>query len=290
MAVAAAASREWPGAASPLATDLLRPGRLVVLGVFPTAVYLGGDEYHEVLPLLASDALVLPTGLRLGVPSTEVDWRLLPGDQMVSTGREVRWPGRQVRVVRPWRPARVPAPAEPLPDEVVARLVPPLTAAAVAPHLLDRARTAVERSLAGDPADAVRTLVGLGPGLTPSGDDALSGAILTLRATGHQLPARRLAAAVRDLWHRTTSISASLLDAAGRGYATPAVTDLFRAVAAGDPAAVATSLPAVLAVGHSSGADLVAGAAGAVLALASGTTAHEPRRAASGDTDRKVDQ
>lgn len=290
MTVAAAASRVWPGAASPLAGDLLRPGRLVVLGVFPTAVYLGGDEHHGVLPLLTSDALVLPTGLRLGVPSGEVSWRLLPGDQVISTGREVHWPGRSVPVVRRWRPVPVPAPGRPLPAGILTGLVPPLTAAAAAPHLVDRARTAVEQGLTGDPADAVRTLLGLGPGLTPSGDDALSGAILTLRVTGRDAAAERLYDAVRRAWHRTTSISASLLDAAGRGHATPAVTDLLRAVAAGDPARVAGALPAAVAVGHSSGADLVAGVAGAVLALAPDATAHQPRRGASGDTDRKVDQ
>lgn len=290
MTVAATASSAWPAAASPLAADLLRPGRLVVLGVFPTAVYLGGEEHHEVLPLLASDALVLPTGLRLGLRSTELDWGLLPGDQVVSTGTEVHWPGRSVPVVRQWRPALVPAREEPLPSQALAGLVPPLTAAASAPHLVDRARTAAEQTLRGDPADAVRTLVGLGPGLTPSGDDALSGALLTLRATGHDQAGRRLAGAMRRTWHRTTSISASLLDAAARGYATPAVTDLFRAVSAGDAAAVTRCLPAVLAVGHSSGADLVAGTAGAVLALTSATTPDEPRRAASGGTDRKVDQ
>jgi hypothetical protein len=113
--------------------------------------------------------------------------------------------------------------------------------------------------------------VGAGSGLTPSGDDALCGVLLALRAVGGgaaDAAAASVADAVRGAARGTTSLSASLLGAAAQGYAVPEVVRLVSAAVGGDPSETSRALPAVLAIGHTSGADLVAGLAGAVDALA----------------------
>jgi Protein of unknown function (DUF2877) len=298
----AAAVTAWPAAGSPLTADLLADSApLVALGVFPTAVYLGGRQHREVLPLLTADALLLPTGLRLAEPSHRVGWGLEPGNEVEVHAGGLRWPGRLVHVARQWRPAPVPAPGVPVPGETLGPVAADLAGLASSTVLLRRARNLCAAVTDGGAVtygtvdDLVHGLVGLGAGLTPAGDDVLCGVLLTLRATGRVRDTERLAAAVGATLHRTTSISASLLDAAVRGFATPAVTDLVRAVARGDRDAVRTLLPAVLAVGHSSGADLVAGVAGAALALAHRPRTEPsrdapPRDAPTGDADRKVDQ
>jgi hypothetical protein len=114
----------------------------------------------------------------------------------------------------------------------------------------------------------VRELVGAGAGLTPSGDDALCAVLLVLRGVDADRAHALVRAAVSAAARRTTSLSASLLHAAAEGYAVPAVADLVRAVLGDDPAAGGPALAAVLAIGHSSGRDLVAGIAGALHVLA----------------------
>ena len=108
--------------------------------------------------------------------------------------------------------------------------------------------------------DAVRPdeLVGRGPGLTPSGDDVLAGALVAAHATSDARLGRWRAetcAALRV--RRTTAVSRALLQHAMDGYATPELAALVTAACAGD-ATPATR--ALLAVGHTSGAALAAGA------------------------------
>ena len=77
----------------------------------------------------------------------------------------------------------------------------------------------------------------------------------------------------------TTSLSASLLLAAAAGCAVPEVAALANALSEADEAGVDEALPAVLAIGHSSGADLLAGLAGALDALIQTTHHTEPEGA-----------
>jgi hypothetical protein len=124
----------------------------------------------------------------------------------------------------------------------------------------DVVMAAVEgRSLAG----RVRGLVGAGAGLTPSGDDGLCGALLVLLAAGHPAAAH-LAAAVTARLDATTSLSASLLREAMEGYAVPAVVRLVSAAVRGRAAERESALADVLAIGHTSGADVAAGALAAL--------------------------
>lgn len=108
-------------------------------------------------------------------------------------------------------------------------------------------------------AHGARSLAGLGPGLTPSGDDVLTGVLiaLALLVPAHTAVVRRAVVdAVRD---RTTRISLAYLDAAARGNAGEAWHLLARALDDGPDDAVATAAAQVMAFGETSGADMLAG-------------------------------
>ncbi len=104
-------------------------------------------------------------------------------------------------------------------------------------------------------APAVHDLVGRGPGLTPLGDDVLAGWLAVLWATG-RLDAETTAT-VRHALHRTTLLSATLLDCALHGEVLPEFAAYLSTVGRPtEPAAVA----ALMRVGHTSGAGLWWGA------------------------------
>jgi uncharacterized protein DUF2877 len=109
-------------------------------------------------------------------------------------------------------------------------------------------------------ADVVpHDLVGLGPGLTPTGDDVVAGALVAAHATGHPGLAawqEQTRAALRV--RRTTEVSRGLLHHALDGYAVPELEAFLAAACAGE--AQSASARPLLAVGHSSGAALAAGA------------------------------
>jgi hypothetical protein len=271
------------GAASPLTADVVTGPvrRAVVLARFDTAVYLAVGGHEEVLPVVTSDALMLPTSVRLPVRSDALRWGVDPGDTVLVGGSSLRVGDHEVQVVRRWRPSQVTPVPGTVPAHRLASLAEQLATAAGAaaagpaglagPNLTIRSAAVLRAALSGsgDVVDArVRELVGAGAGLTPSGDDALCAVLLVLRGVGadgaHVLVRGAVSAAAR----RTTSLSASLLHAAAQGYAVPAVADLVRAVLGDDPVARGPALAAVLAIGSSSGRDLVAGVAGALRVLA----------------------
>jgi hypothetical protein len=109
-------------------------------------------------------------------------------------------------------------------------------------------------------------LLGRGPGLTPLGDDVLAGWLTTRAALGH--PDDVLSAAVRRRPGVTTLLSATLLDCAIRGEALPQLADWLA-----EPTDSTTD--ALLAVGATSGAGLLAGAGLALASIEAHTT---PRR------------
>lgn len=113
---------------------------------------------------------------------------------------------------------------------------------------------------AAPPAEVAR-LIGLGPGLTPSGDDALGGAMVALHALGCPDIARRLADRVLPLAReRTTVISAAHLAAAADGEGAAALHATLAALTATRRRALGPGLAALAAIGHSSGWDALAGA------------------------------
>ena len=281
------------GAASPLTAAVVSGPvrRAVVLARFDTAVYLAVGAHHEVLPVVTSDALALPTSVRLPMRSDALCWGVDPGDTVLVGGSSLHLGAREVRVVRRWRPSRVTPGPGTVPAHRLAGLAEQLaTAAAPAagtagpadPSLTVRSADVVRAALSGsDPVGArVNEMVGAGAGLTPSGDDALCAVLLVLRGAGAERARAVVDAAVGAASRRTTSLSASLLHAAGQGYAVPAVAELVRAVLCDDPVTRGPALTAVLAIGSSSGRDLVAGIAGALHVLAAPPAPSAPPRVA----------
>jgi hypothetical protein len=182
-----------------------------------------------------------------------------------------------VRGARVWRPGPAPVPATSLADlGTVHRLVlwsADRRTGALVP--------ALERPLARRDLDrvtqCVASLVGRGPGLTPSGDDALVGLLAVL----HRLapagegspvapPHRRapagegaatglLRTAIAAHLHRTADISAHYLRLAVAGHFGERLIALTDALAAGTHDEVETAAAAVIATGATSGADALLG-------------------------------
>jgi hypothetical protein len=102
---------------------------------------------------------------------------------------------------------------------------------------------------------SVEQLLGRGPGLTPLGDDVLCGWIATHRAAG--VPTPEVDRVVRAGLHRTTLLSATLLDCAMHGEVLPELGRFLRAIGTAHESDRATDLRAV---GGTSGAGLLMGA------------------------------
>lgn len=125
-------------------------------------------------------------------------------------------------------------------------------------------------------ADHVARLVGRGPGLTPLGDDVLAGWLTVRAAAGVRDDA--VEGAVRDALPTTTSLSATLLECALHGEALPELAAWVAALGtAGEPSAES----ALLGIGASSGAGLLAGARLALRSIDPPSTAAGPTTARS---------
>jgi hypothetical protein len=240
------------GAASSAVRDLLtgpaRSGRLVA--AFHRGAYV--DVGGRLVSLEAADGLRLPCAVTLAVVSRQRPLAgLAPGDEVTAGDRRLVVRDLVVEVGRWWAPSRPRDAAVPAPG----------TAGAPA------ANPGWDRLVLG--------LLGLGPGLTPAGDDLLAGLLVGLSAR----PDLRdpLAASVqRHAPSRTTWLSAELLRLAAAGLAAPAAVAVADALAGhGDDDALPHTLPALLAVGHTSGAALARG-----LLLAAATTARSQAVAA----------
>jgi hypothetical protein len=113
-------------------------------------------------------------------------------------------------------------------------------------------------------ARAANALIGLGPGLTPAGDDFVGGALIALRAAGHAAFADRVAAWALALAEEGTGkISRAHLRCAAAGEGHEALHALLANLGK-QRQAIECSLAALARIGHSSGLDA---AAGALLAL-----------------------
>lgn len=106
--------------------------------------------------------------------------------------------------------------------------------------------------------DGAAGLIGLGPGLTPAGDDLIGGALCALHATGRTEVAARLAAWTLPLAQGGTNrISQAHLVCAAEGECGEAVNNAIVALLSGD----SVDLGRIDAIGHTSGWDALAGAA-----------------------------
>ena len=130
-----------------------------------------------------------------------------------------------------------------------------------------------DRSGAAAPAPAldaatVHDLLGAGDGLTPRGDDVLCGWLALHRAAGLATPV--VDEATRSLAHRTTLLSATLLDCARHGEVLPQFAAYVRAL--GTPALPGAEAD-LLDVGHSTGSGLLEGARRAAAEIATSAVA-----------------
>jgi hypothetical protein len=107
---------------------------------------------------------------------------------------------------------------------------------------------------------AANALIGMGPGLTPAGDDFAGGALIALRAAGRTAQADRISAWALALAKKGTGkISRAHLRCAAAGEGHEALHELLRALHKGKQA-IDRALAALSRVGHSSGRDAAAGA------------------------------
>ena len=117
---------------------------------------------------------------------------------------------------------------------------------------------------AGDIAGATAALaglIGLGPGLTPSGDDVVAGILAVLAWTQATDLKRGELVSVTQAFadQHTNRISARLLRHAGAGNIYAPALALGAALLAGDPAAVVAPARQLFTLGHTSGVDLAVG-------------------------------
>ncbi len=263
-----------PAASTTVRALLLGPARVLrVVAATPRALYLAPGDTRPaaasagLVALLAPDAVRVPFGVVLDARPGGTTPHLASvavGDEAVAGDGVLRLCGFAVRPLRWWDPG-VP-PVHVVATRVAADLAahlpsaPPEVVGALPAlaNALRRVATGVAGSPRADLAAAVRGLVGRGPGLTPTGDDVLAGALCALAATRSAATTRRaLADTVLAEMHRTTPVSAALLGEAVHGRAVPQLVDLLRTL--GRPAAaqrVAAAVAALVGVGHTSGTAL----------------------------------
>ncbi|MFC4063216.1 DUF2877 domain-containing protein [Planomonospora corallina] len=259
------------GAAStalrPVLESPRRPAR--VLAAFPSCVYLEvrTELEPQVVAVLTGEAARLPNAMVVTGPVP----RVAVGDDASAGDGSIEIGGLSLRARRWWDPAPPLGPADP---PRLARALLLLTGLCEAslrrPALEGNGAAGV---LAAGCAEArllrcvtaAEQLIGLGPGLTPSGDDMLAGLLVALRHLGTAAGVERavwladwLAAAVTfDARGRTTPISATLLHCAARGQTSGEVLAVLRGLAGRQP--LEPALARLLGLGHTSGADLAWG-------------------------------
>ncbi len=105
-----------------------------------------------------------------------------------------------------------------------------------------------------------RRLVGLGPGLTPSGDDFWCGVMIALRAQGFMGILEKVSGDVlKRAEERTNKISRAHMECAAGGQGTEALHETISALGIADEARLRSALRELDKIGHSSGWDSLAG-------------------------------
>ena len=268
--------RPSPAWASTAVGELLcgRSQDAIVLASTRVASYLSVPEPGSstpVIALLAQDAVRLPIGVSVATGK-------LPG-----AGRTVRiGDGSIVADDQVWRPVRWWDPRPHLSAEDLFRHGSKLLEvlgeqpdSSFGLPIADALGVAV--ALAAGDVGAALGVIGLGPGLTPAGDDVVAGALAVLALIGRLQERTRDAIDARACTH-TTALSAALLSAAGKGQVIPQAATVLTVLATGGPSVRLRSVAAELfSVGATSGHDLCAGMAG----ILAGSTLERTSRSTS---------
>lgn len=281
-------------AAAPLRPLITTPSRaLQVAAVFPAAVYLADPATGRVvLTVVTRGGVPHPNAVRLQAVTADRPFAGIRDRDRVRCGdNRVDLPTGSVVVTRWWSPR--PALGRLAPDRLVAAVdrLQAAVATRTAPLPDDLRMRFTDLTLAvamvreQKAVAAVDRLLGLGAGLTPTGDDLLAGllaATTTLGAAmppgaGLSAPTREALGAVADRVEAradvaTTAISAALLRHAVQGEVCGPAVQVLR-VLAGLPGSVrphpGDALTGLLQVGGTSGRDLALGlCAGAALVAA----------------------
>ncbi|MFI6902914.1 DUF2877 domain-containing protein [Nonomuraea sp. NPDC050394] len=252
------------GAASAAVRPVLESPRrrARVLAAFPAGIYLEvrTDLEPSVIAIITGEATRLPNSVLLAadLPHVTVGDDASVGEGTIELGR------LSLRARRWWDPAPPLAPVDPV--RLAVSLDPVGPAPGLAGHqAIELLAQSCGRGRLLGVVTAAEQLMGLGPGLTPSGDDVLAGLLVTLRHLGKAAGVERavwlagwLAATVTyDVRTRTTPLSATLLHCAARGESCPEVTGVLRALTG--RGALEPAVSRLCRLGHTSGADLAQG-------------------------------
>ncbi len=255
-----------------------------ILAAYSAAVVLccepRADRPARIVTILAREASGVPNGVRTALTAADRPFRhLTEGDAAFVGGGGIQLTGMRLRAVRTVRtavPHITPSP------RAVRRIGDVANGAArgVGDEPVGALRAALATGDAAGLRAAVRALVGLGAGSTPGGDDVLAGTMAGLLAARRAVLAHQIAAALLpDLAARTPVVSADLLRLAAQGnVCTEAGAVILAAADRGCRSAglgvlpnakpssdlgsdIDRALARLLAIGHTSGADMATGLA-----------------------------
>ena len=106
---------------------------------------------------------------------------------------------------------------------------------------------------------SVSSLIGLGPGLTPSGDDFLVGMLIALKALGNSEMKKQLFLQISHQLKNTGPVSRAHLKAAAAGEGHEIIHRIINALIKGDTNQIRLLTEEIRLLGHTSGWDTIAG-------------------------------
>lgn len=273
--------------AGPMAAAVLRDkAPLAVTAVFEKSFYCR-DDRDRWLCFLRDDLESGPLHVLCANWPADLNRRILEGQTLAPDGDGVMAaPALAIdcTMFREWRPPVFPPPNPSALRRALPRLRDAMRMAAPKDTVADLAlngrppddgwrRAAAEKAIqaldtlsrwlasAQEPLlrDAVRALVGLGPGLTPTGDDILAGTLLTLHALGRKTEAGKMAVALKPhASEGTNPISLAHLRTAASGLGAAPFHDMLNELLLGGES-LDQCLRRIDAIGHSSGWDILTG-------------------------------
>lgn len=153
-------------------------------------------------------------------------------------------------------------------DEIASEIVPHVSdpnrvVEAALPHLINLVKSVRVNDVQGI-GQSAQKLVGLGPGLSPSADDALAGFMAALWWTANSLGrelarVRTMNGTIVDRKERTTLMSQQLLKHAAIGETNEAVGEFLESILVGTAAGVKAGVERISKIGETSGIDTAVG-------------------------------